>query len=72
MLEVRFHRAHQRLGFLSLARDLGDLLDRGLEKVGTGIEPRHMRARLAFDQHADGLVRQLQKLKHRRKRTDPV
>ncbi len=72
LLEVRLRGADQRLGFLRFAFGIGNLLDGGLEEIGTGAEAGHARAALAFDQHANGLVGQLQKLKHGRQRADAV
>jgi hypothetical protein len=43
---------------------------RGLEEIRARNEARHAGARLAFDQHAHGLVGQLQKLQHRRHGAD--
>ena len=47
-------------------------LDRRLEEIAARHEAGHAGAALAFDQHAHGLVGQLQQLQHRRQRADAV
>ena len=72
LLEIGLDRAHQRFGFLGRRRLLGNPLDGRLEEVAARVEAGDAGARLAFDQHANGLVGQLQKLQHGRQGADGV
>ena len=72
LLEVGLHRAHQRFGFLNRGRFLLNLFDSGLEKITARRKAGDASAALSFDQHANGLVGQLQQLQHGGHRADRV
>ena len=69
-LELRDRRPRQRLDFVLAAEFLSETLDRGFEIFGVVGVARDARPGVAFDQHLDRTVGQLEQLEHGCERAD--